>query len=170
MEIAPVYMAPDESVQPLVDGEAVPLVFPPQGGRVLFIGVRATNLSPCGVKLTGVARDLATEQIRFDARPLNLVPGPDGKGGSIAGDLSSFSNVPICPNQWASTDAFDQTFGLELQVQDQDGKKGEVKLQAKLTCAEPANEEGCKCICKQGYTTDQVCNEPLADGGVDGGG
>lgn len=170
MELEPVFMAPDESVQPLVEGGTVPLVFPPQGGRVIFIGVRATNLSPCGVKLTGVARDLTTEQIRFDTRPLNLVVGPDGKGGSVAGDLSSFSNVPICPNQWASTATYDETFGIEIAVEDQDGKKGAVKLQAKLACSEPAYEEGCKCICQADYTTDQVCNEPLADGGVDGGG
>lgn len=170
IEMEPVFMAPDESVQPLADGATVPLVFPPQGGRVIFIGVRATNLSPCGAKLTGAARDLTTGQIRFDARPLNLAVGPDGKGGSIAGDLSSFSNVPICPNQWASTNAFDETFGIEIQLQDRDGKKAEITLQAKLSCAEPANEEGCKCICKEGYTTDQICNEPVADGGTDGGG
>jgi hypothetical protein len=169
MVIEPVFMAPDESVVPLADGDTLPLVFPPQGGRVVFVGVRATNLLPCGVKLTGAARDLVTGQLRFDARTMNFVPGPDGKGGSIEGDLSTFSNVPICPNQWASVDAFDQTFGIEIQVQDRDGKKGEVMLQAKLACAEPANEEGCKCICKEGYTTDQVCNEPLADGGADGG-
>jgi hypothetical protein len=169
MVIEPIYMAPDESVVPLADGDVLPLVFPPQGGRVIFVGVRATNLLPCGVKLTGAARDLVTGQVRFDARTMNFVAGADGKAGSIAGDLASFSNVPICPNQWASIDAFDQTFGIEIQVQDRDGKKGEVMLQAKLACAEPANEEGCKCICKEGYTTDQVCNEPVADGGVDGG-
>jgi len=93
---------------PVQSGGTVPLVTPPQGGRVIFLGVRATNVDPCAVKITGAIRDPATKQVRVDARTVNLSPSGDGYGVSVDSSISSFANVPVCPNEWASTDAFDQ--------------------------------------------------------------
>ena len=169
VEMKPIVMAADETSSPLEPNAMVPLVFPPQGGRVIFIGARATNLFPCGVSLEGRVRDKNTKQVRLDGRTMNFKPGPDGWGGSVDGDLSTFSNVPICPNQWASYDAYDQAFELELEIEDRAGKTASVKLDATLFCGEPDKEEGCKCICDDDYTTDKICDEPRPDGGVDGG-
>jgi hypothetical protein len=169
IELKPIVMAADETSSPLEDGTLVPLVFPPQGGRVIFIGARATNIFPCAVYIEGRARDVKTKQLRSDGRTINLKPGADGWAGSVDGDLNTFSNVPICPNQWVSYDAYDEVFELELELKDRGGKTASVVLEATLYCSEPDKEEGCKCICEHGYTTDKICDEPRVDAGVDGG-
>ena len=39
-----------------------------------------------------------------------------GAGPNIAdsAEIGDYSNVPLCPNQWASKDIYDQPFELEL--------------------------------------------------------
>ena len=97
----------------LHEGDPLPLLFPPQGGRVSFVGVRAKNIDPCGVQLSGALRDEATMQVRLDARTVNLVPHDDGWATTgPPTQISSYSNIPTCPNQWASKDIFDQTFAV----------------------------------------------------------
>jgi hypothetical protein len=97
---------------PLADGDGIDIITPPQGGRVVFAGVRATNLCANGVQLSGSLRDPPTGQIRFESRTLNLEPGDDGWGSSVDVDISTFANIPVCPNQWSSRDIFDQDYEL----------------------------------------------------------
>ncbi len=151
----------------LKDGDEVPLVFPPQGGRVVFLGARVKNVDPCAVKLSGAIRDPATNQVRIDNRSVNLRLAPDGFGTGVDDDISTFSNVPMCPNQWASTDAYDKPFRVEVTVQDRGGRS--VTKQAMVTpkCAEPDRLAECLCICKQGYVLGEMCAAP--DAGTDGG-
>src|SRR5258706_2042323 len=98
--------ATDQSTEVVLhEGDALPLLFPPQGGRVSFVGVRARNLDPCGVQLSGAIRDETTMQTRLDARTVNLVPHDDGWATTRPPtQISSYSNVPMCPNQCASKD------------------------------------------------------------------
>lgn len=152
---------------PLNEGDDVPLIFPPQGGRVVFVGARVNNVDPCAVKLSGAIRDVATNQVRVDNRTVNLVLGSDGWGGGVDEDISTFSNVPMCPNQWASTDAFDKPFRVEITVQDKTGRSASKQAMVTPRCAEPANLEECLCICKNGYVLGETC-APLADAGADG--
>jgi hypothetical protein len=151
----------------LKEGADVPLIFPPQGGRVVFLGARVNNVDPCAVKLSGAIRDVATNQVRVDNRTVNLIAGADGWGGGVDEDISTFSNVPMCPNQWASTDAFDKPFRVEVTVTDKSGRT--VMKQAMVTprCAEPANAAECLCICKKGYVLGEVCMT-TTDAGSDG--
>jgi hypothetical protein len=149
------------------EGDTVPLIFPPQGGRVIFAGARATNLDPCGVKLAGGLRDPATKQLRVDIRTVNLKPGDDGWGASDDTDFSTFSNVPICPNNWASTSAYDATFELTITVTDRAMRTISKTLNVVPTCAEPDKLKDCLCICKQGYVLGESCD---GDGGVGDGG
>src|SRR5690242_14776363 len=67
----------------LTGGETVPLFIPSQGGRVAFIGVRATNLDSCGAELTASVRDPISNQVRLDGRTINLEPDGTGWGGSL---------------------------------------------------------------------------------------
>src|SRR4051812_17954769 len=55
---------------PVKEGDDVAVVFPPQGGRVIFVGVRATNLDACQMTLSGVLRDVTTTPglVRVDKR------------------------------------------------------------------------------------------------------
>ena len=161
---------------PLVDGDNLAVIFPPQGGRVAFVGVRANNIDACGVQVTGALRDIATAQIRIDGRTLNLDREPDGWGTSGHGTATKFedsalignySNIPLCPNQWAAVDVFDQTFELEVLVQDRRKKKVSKKIKVTPRCAEPgAKEIACRCLCKKNYVLGESCGE---DAGTDGG-
>lgn len=163
IEIEVVTLDPDYVAQPFTDGGDASILFPPQGGRVIFAGVRAKNLDPCAVRLTGAMRDPVTMQVRIDTRTVNLDPTEDGWGQSDAGDISTFSNIPVCPNNWSDQDVFDQTFGLEMRVKDKDGKEGSAVLNVVPRCNEVKTVDGqdlqkdCLCICKEGYVTGEMC-------------
>lgn len=154
---------------PLADGDDLAIVFPPQGGRVSFVGVRAINLDGCGVQVTGALRDIATRQIRVDGRTVNLRKEPDGWGTTGQGTttniedsaaIGDYSNIPVCPNQWAESDIFDKTFELEVLVQDRRKKKMTKVIKVTPRCSEPgAKEAACRCLCKNGYVLGESCGE-----------
>jgi hypothetical protein len=165
-------VSPGYTVRTLADGDTISLMLPPQGGRVVFVGVRATNLCGKGLQLTGALRDLATKQVRVDSRTTNLVPEGDGwgvsapVGATVADQIASFSNVPVCPNQWASTDVYGHAFGLEVTVADAEGRTLTKKITVTPVCGEPANAAQCTCICMGGYVLGEACG---GDAGADGG-
>jgi hypothetical protein len=158
----------DQTVAVLNDGDSVPLLLPPQGGRVLFVGVRATNVDGCGLQLTGALRDLTTNQVQVDARTVNLIDTGDGYGVSGTPDtaastaISSFSNIAACPNEWSPTNIYGTPYGVEVTIQDREGRTLTKKIKVTPECGEPANVEQCLCICKGGYVLGESC--------VDGGG
>jgi hypothetical protein len=145
--------------KPAADGDPLPLCLPPQGGRVAFAGVVATNVDPCGVKLSGAVRDGANNQVRLDIRTVNLrVDGVWGR--SADGDMSTFANIPLCPNNWASTDAYGNSFALTVSVTDAGGRQASSTVSVVptcATCAEPDNEAECLCMCGGDYTLGQEC-------------
>jgi hypothetical protein len=165
IEMEIVTLDPQYEAQPFTSGGDVSILFPPQGGRVVFAGVRAKNLDPCAVRLSGAVRDPASGQVRLDTRTVNLDPTDDGWGASDPGDISTFSNVPVCPNNWASTDVFDQPFTLVVSVRDRAGKERMTELDVVPRCDETSTIDGqdqdlqkeCLCICKQGYITGEMC-------------
>jgi len=145
---------------PLTDGAAVPILIPPQGGRVLFIGVRAANLDACGVELTGAVRDPVNGQIRLDGRTINLTADGSGWAGSVAADVSTVANVPVCPNQWSGSDVFDSPYKLEVSLTDHYTERTAGRtLTIVPTC--PTSDPECRCLCKKGY----VLGEPCVAGG-----
>ncbi len=62
--------------------------------------------------------------------------------------IASFANIPVCPNQWASTDVFGNLFDVSLTLQDHDGRMATKDLHVKPVCAEPEKLAECMCICK----------------------
>jgi hypothetical protein len=142
---------------PLADGDGIDIITPPQGGRVVFAGARAKNLCAKGVQLSGSLRDPPTGQIRFEGRTINLDPGDDGWGSSVDEDISTFTNIPVCPNQWSSRDIFDQDYELTLSVKDRDGLTATRTVTVRPACAEPALSGECRCICKAGYVLGEPC-------------
>lgn len=140
----------------LADGASIDIVIPPQGGRVVFAGARVNNMEACGVTLAGVLRDPVSNQIRLDTRTINLEPQPEGTGGSDPGDISTFSNIPVCSNQWADQDVFDQTFALEVSVTSADGLHVVSRTTQVVPRCDPA-DVGCECLCKQGYVLGETC-------------
>jgi hypothetical protein len=169
MIVEPKVLGADAESTKLVDGGDVPLIFPPQGGRVVYVGARVMNVDPCAVRLAGLMRDPKTKKITFDTRTINLKPAADGWGESVDDDYNTFSNIPVCPNQWgASTAAFDEEFEFELTVTDREKRSGTAKVNGIPRCAEPDKEAACKCICKYDYMTGEQCADP--DGGAGGNG
>ena len=102
-------------------------MFPPQGGQVIFVGIRATNVDGCALQLTGALRDLATQEVRVDSRTVDLIPRGDGWGVSGMRDIglgvANFANVPVCPNEWSSTNIYGTVYGLEVTAQDRGGAR-----------------------------------------------
>ncbi len=141
-EVQVLALGPGMTAVPLQDGDTVALAFPPQGGRVIFAGVRATNLDPCGATLGGAIRDETTQEVRLDTRTVNLLPGGDGWGASDPTDISTFSNVPVCPNEWSSTNLYGTEYQLELTVTDRAGRTVTQKLPVIPECSEPGERRG----------------------------
>ena len=156
---------PDYTVAPLEDGGSAPMLLPPQGGRVVFVGVHATNVDGCGLQLTGALRDLTTRAVMVDSRTIDLVPTGDGwgtsapAGGPVSGAIASFSNVPACPNQWSATDLFGAPYGLEVTIADRRQRSLTKKVVVFPECAQPENLAQCLCICRAGYFTGQACDD-----------
>jgi hypothetical protein len=162
-----VALRPDYTVAPVTDGGSIPLMFPPQGGRVLFVGARATNVDGCGLQLTGALRDETSRQVRVDSRTVNLIATSDGWGttgvGVVSDAISNFSNIAVCPNQWSTTDVFGHTYGLEVTVVDRAGRSAASTVGVVPYCGEPARASECMCTCAAGYVLGQAC--PADDGG-----
>ncbi|MBX3263405.1 MAG: hypothetical protein KIS78_13095 [Labilithrix sp.] len=160
---------------PLSDGDDLAVLFPPQGGRVAFVGVRALNVDGCGVQIVGALRDPGSKQLRLDGRTVNLRREPDGWGTTGRGtttniedsaEIGDYSNIPLCPNQWADQDVFDVSFELEVVVTDRRKKTTTKKIAVVPRCAEPGDKEtACRCLCRNGYVLGETCGE---DAGVDG--
>ena len=158
---------------PLNDGDDLAILFPPQGGRVSFLGVRAINLNGCGVQVLGALRDIGSRQVRVDGRTVNLTKEADGWGTTGQGTsadiedsaaIGDYSNVPLCPNEWADVDVFDQPFEVEVHVTDRTKKTASKVIKVTPRCSEPgAKETACRCLCKHGYILGETCGE---DGGA----
>jgi hypothetical protein len=161
---------------PLNDGDDLAVLFPPQGGRVAFVGVRALNVDGCGMQIVGALRDPNTKQLRLDGRTVNLRREPDGWGTTGRGtatniedsaEIGDYSNIPLCPNQWADQDVYDKGFELEVVITDRLKKTITKKINVVPRCAEPGEKEtACRCLCRNGYVLGETCGE---DAGVDAG-
>jgi hypothetical protein len=135
---------------------------PPQGGSIVLVGARARNLDPCGVMLTVGLRDTQTQQVRLDARTVNLqtsTAAPDWV--ETSSQLAGMANVPVCPNQWASTDIFGHVFQLEVTVEDSARRRAMKTLQVTPACStDPTLPSTCPCQCAAGYKLGQTCPAP----------
>jgi hypothetical protein len=164
------YYGADLADHDLADGGEVHLIEPPQGGRVLFVGVRVINVDPCGVTLTGALRDPGTMQVRFDTRNLNLIDDGTGHGRSVTGDIASYANVPVCHNTWTDLDIYDTPFTLEVTLKDKRQRQTMKTITVVPTCAEPDKEVQCTCICDGDYVLGDACGGGGPGGGGVGGG
>ncbi len=160
----------------LNDGDRISLMRPLQGGEVLFVGARVTNVDACGLQLTGALRDEETQQVRFDTRTINLIPTGDGwgvtgtLGANVAGLISNFSNVPVCPNEWSTTDVDGHEYGLEVTITDRGGRTLLKTIHVTPACDQADFASDCTCICRAGYVLGSECPAEDTDGGASEGG
>jgi hypothetical protein len=155
-------------LQPVADGDSIPMEPPPQGGYVMYIGAAARNLDSCNVNLAGTLRDpVSGNELGFDARDTNLVVGSDGWGRSDASNNSNESNVNACPD-YTTVDHVNATFDLEMKVTDRKGRTASVTHSVKLVCdatLSPSQFANCVCTCSANYTLGR-CNGFVLDGSV----
>jgi hypothetical protein len=138
VELVTVVRTPDGRTEEVRASGAIPLIEPPQGGQVVFVGVRARNLDGCGLILTATLRDPCTNGvIGVEARPVDLTASPAGWGEPASpADIASFANVPVCPSAAATRGLDGQRYVLEVDVRDRDKRTARVTLDVVPTCAE----------------------------------
>jgi hypothetical protein len=157
MELELVYQGVDEVTHPLEDGGTLPMIVPPQGGWVVFVAGLVSNVDPCGATIKGVLRDPNSGNVRVDERTARLIGTDDGRGGPADGDISTFSNVATCPNQWADQALPGNPIELTYSVTDRGGRSAKKTMMVMLECAEPQFANSCKCQCKQDYVLGETC-------------
>lgn len=173
-EITPVVLNQDFQLEDVGENSRLPLIFPPQGGKVSLIGVRAKNIDGCPLNITTSLRDpcnnqlISREERQVTLTPMNgvLVPDVPTADNFHAVGAPEFSNLPACPRSGLMRDVHDQPYVLSIRVEDKTGLKAETTLRVTPFCAEPANLEQCTCECDtefmQGVT---ICG--TADSGID---
>lgn len=154
-EIVLVYRTVDGEVADLVDGQEVPLILPPQGGKVTLIGVRAKNVT-CRLLVNGSLSNslCGGNLIGVEGRPVDLEVREDGFGYPAAADtLQNYSNIAVCPNASSTRDGDGQPYALQIRATeirrlDEETARTHV-LTATVTpvCAEPEFFDQCTCTC-----------------------
>jgi hypothetical protein len=158
----------DEGIPRLIaEGDEVPLIQPPQGGKVVFASVRARNLDTCALRVNASLRDTCTNRIlALEGRPINLRRADDGWAyPADPTDLNNYANVAACPSEAARRDIEGEPYRLRISVLDSGGRTAEAMRMVVPVCgAEPELAQTCTCECGAGYETGEVC-QPEPDGG-----
>lgn len=149
------------------DGDALPLMPPPQGGYVLYVGAKMRNMDACGIEQGGTLREPASgNQFGFDARTANMLLGSDGWGIPDVTSNADVSNVNACPD-YGPTPVHGTSWPLELTLKDKGGRKVTVKHRVVPTCMHqnPLLQRDCVCTCSANYFLGK-CSPDNADGGM----
>jgi hypothetical protein len=149
------------------DGDAVPLVRPPQGGQVTYAAARVRNMNRCGVQFRGRFRDPTTMfELAFDGRSADLTVGADGWGRPDATQLSNLTNIALCPDSDPTRDNQGKTALLEITSTDQHGHSVTMTASVVPTCTSPdaAMRALCVCECSHLPASGRMCT-PI-DGGL----
>ncbi len=172
VELQVVYLDADDHLQVAADGARVPLRLPPQGGRVIFAGVRARNLDTCAIDVVAAIRDLPTvgpdgglgAVVGLEGRPINLMV-PDGGVWAEPTDptqISSYANIAVCPNQRSTRNLYDVPYELSVSLTDHAGRQAATTITVTPYCGEPTNVADCLCKCREGYMLGDLCTGPDA--------
>jgi hypothetical protein len=155
IEVTPTqYNAMRQVQTALLPGDDLDLVRPPQGGFVLFIGVRVRGLEEATVELESQLLDggvVATS----DRRTVRLIPMAEDVR-LYQPDLTVFTNVnhvPMCPSQ-SAVDRFDRPFRLRQTVREPgSGRVGAAELEVTPRCRQSDATElaRCRCECERDY-------------------
>jgi hypothetical protein len=167
IEFVAVYFPSDGAVGDIVDGGDVPLRRPIQGGKVMYVGVRAKNVDGCNVQLTAALRDPVSQQvIALEQRPVRLVDSGDGWGRPES-EYDHLANLPACPSAAATHDVDDSSWLLELRLDETGGRTATTTITVVPRCDGPGEMEECACECDSDYVIGSPCPVDPVDAGVD---
>ena len=166
--IEAVFRDVNNEMKPLAEGGEVPLILPPQGGKVMVVGVRAKNLDGCPITIATSIRDTCSASIiALENRPVTLEQTSDGwLAPVLPAELINYSNLPACPRANLERDVHDQPYVLTIRVEDKAGRKAETTVEIVPTCAEPEFMEQCLCECDDDYNLGQDCTGERPDAGA----
>ncbi len=179
MQLEAIYIGEDEKIHDVVACGPVDIVKPPQGGKVIFAGIRATNLDGCGLKLDVALRDPESRGILGgEIRTVNLTPMADRPGwGQSSGEgnlaefgFGDFANMAVCPN-FTGRDVQRLDGLLDIHVTDKAGRKGSLAVHVVPRCAQKTEAAlaECECTCEANTTLDKCKNVVSWDAGADTG-
>lgn len=133
--------------------QEVPLIAPPQGGWINLIGVRARNIDGCRTTLTAALVDACdNELLKLDRRPTQLEPDGDGWGAS---SVTTFSNLPMCPQVTAERDLNSVPYMVTVTIEDSADHSASSTITLVPTC--PGGPSRCPCECDAEYTLGKEC-------------
>ncbi|HKU43240.1 MAG TPA: hypothetical protein VJR89_34000 [Polyangiales bacterium] len=157
-----------EVVHRTADGEClateelgeVPLIQPPQGGKVMFVGVRARNLDGCGLTLaTALVEPETGAVISLERRPVTLELGDNGwMSPERPKEASNYSNLPACPRADLTRSITGEPYELRVNITDKEGRKASTSMQVIPTCGEPNRAALCECECSKDYRLGHQCS------------
>jgi hypothetical protein len=167
MEIEPLHVLASGDLDPIVDGDHLRLEPPFQGGRVIYIAVRAHNITDgCNVSITGALRDPLNDRVLgLEMRTTAMVTGADGWATPVSPYINSFANVPLCPNAAADRDLDGNTWQIELRLQEPSGRSATVTRTIALDCTTGGFMD-CACECDSDYVLGGPCPFDGLDAGV----
>jgi hypothetical protein len=138
-------------------GAPMDLVFPPQGGFVLFVGGRVHNLSDGNVEMDARMLDPATQAVIAENKRVVTLQRDPADASTWLPDLRSYQNVPnvtMCPST-STTDLFDVPLTLEVTVTELVSKRvGTAMLATVPSCRQTDARQLalCKCECAGNWT------------------
>jgi hypothetical protein len=157
-------VAVDGKFVELRDGDPLPLVTPPQGGHVSFVGVRARNVDACHATIT--ARLVSSQSgliAAEESRDIRLGATADGWAEPNFSDISSVANVPLCPD-YHDESIVDTSYTLVVRLEDSRGSASACEVQRIVvpSCEQNADYERARCVCEcRARYVLGVCADPL---------
>ncbi|MFO0722130.1 MAG: hypothetical protein U1E65_00015 [Myxococcota bacterium] len=169
--IGVVYRSGDGTMHDLAAGGQVPLLLPPQGGKVIFVGVRAKNIDGCPVTISASIRDQCTQSlIAHEERPVTLESTGDGwLTPKIPDALENYSNLPACPRAALDRDVNNEPYQLEIKIEDKKGRTATTAITVVPVCNTPDQQAQCECECAADYRQGASCTGEHPDSGVPAG-
>ncbi|MSP61900.1 MAG: hypothetical protein EXR72_16520 [Myxococcales bacterium] len=166
IEVAPTQYALATMTQaPLAAGDPVDLVYPPQGGHVLFVGVRVRHLQEGVVELRGHLREGEGGAILGeDVRTLTMLQTFEDPSVWTP-DLHSYtgvSNIPACPD-YGPIDRHGRPYLLELIVTEVRSRRvgvGKVTVTPSCRQADAMAKERCVCECGANFVIGKCGPQP----------
>lgn len=159
VEVRPVYVDHHGEVHAL-EGGAVGLLQPIQGGHVLMVGLEARNIRGCLGMIAGTLRDPASgAALATEERFTQLLVGEDGWGHLAFPPIATSANLTTCPMNGLTRDIDGSTWRLELAITDDRGRSGAWAGDVVPFCPTDIPDlEACPCQCD----ADWVFGEPCA--------
>jgi hypothetical protein len=161
VEFEVVYRTADGETKSTEDMAEIPLIQPPQGGKVLFVGVRARNINGCGLTLaTALCEPENGAVVSLERRPVTLELDADGwMSPQRPTEASNYSNLPACPRADLARSIEGEVYELRVSITDSAGRKAGTSMQVVPTCGEPERSELCHCECSKDYKLGGLCSE-----------